>query len=100
MEAPFPSFTSGRPEKQDNWSWGCAHKEKHKVGVIEEELWKLVRRGLDGVWVFHTLYCCRVASLVERTQPMWKYNGPSDPDRVSPEELPDDKVWSRLGRVL
>ena len=59
-----------------------------------------MRRGLDGAWVFHTLYRRRVAPLAERTQPMWKYNGPSDLDRVSSEELPDDEVWSRLGRVL
>ena len=52
----FPAFTGGRLEKQDSWSWGCAHKEKHKVGVIEEELQKLVKHGLDGVRVFHTLY--------------------------------------------
>ena len=38
VEAPFPTFNGGRPEKQDSWSWGCARKEKHKVGVIEEEL--------------------------------------------------------------
>jgi len=36
--APFPVFTGGRPEMQDSWSWGCAKKEKHKVGVIKEEL--------------------------------------------------------------
>jgi hypothetical protein len=36
--APFLAFTSRRPEKQDSWSWGCARKEKHKVGVIVEEL--------------------------------------------------------------
>ena len=68
--APFPVFTGGRPEKQDSWSWGCAKKEKHKVGVIEEELWKLVKRGLNGVRVFHTLYHRRVTPLAERTRPM------------------------------
>ena len=31
---------------------------------------------------------------------MWKYSGPSDPDRASPEKLPNDNVWSRLDRVL
>ena len=31
---------------------------------------------------------------------MSRYSGALDPDRVSPEELPDDKVWSRLGWVL
>ena len=31
---------------------------------------------------------------------MWKYSGPSDPDRAPLEELPGDEVWSRLGRVL
>ena len=93
-------FTGGRLEKQESWSWGCAKKEKHKVGVIEEELRKLVKRGLDGVWVFHTLYRSRVAPLAERTQPMWKYSGPSDLDRASPEELSDDEVWSHLGPML
>ena len=31
---------------------------------------------------------------------MWKYDGPSNLDRASPEELPSDEVWSRLDRVL
>ena len=31
---------------------------------------------------------------------MWKYGGPTDPDHASPEELPNDEVWSRLDRVL
>ena len=31
---------------------------------------------------------------------MWKYNGTTDPDRASPEELSNDEVWSRLDRVL
>ena len=68
--------------------------------IIEAELQKLVRCGLDGVRVFHTFYRRRVASLVERSRPMWRYGGPSDPDRASPEGLPDDEVWSRLDRVL
>ena len=62
-EAPFPEFTGGRPEKQKSWSWGCARLERHKVEVIEEELRKLVRSGLDGVRVFHTLFHRRVAPL-------------------------------------
>ena len=60
--------------------------------IIEEELWKHVWRGLDGVWAFHTLYHRRVAQLAERMQPMWKYGGQSDPDRVSLEDLLDDEV--------
>ena len=31
---------------------------------------------------------------------MWLYSGPLDPDHASPEDLLDDEVWSRLGRVL
>ena len=70
MEASFPAFIGGRPEKQDSWSWGYARKEK-MVEVIEEELRKLVRGGLDGVRVFHTLFRRRVTPLAERTRPMW-----------------------------
>ena len=52
------------------------------------------------MWVFHTIYRHRVAPLAERTHPMWEYGGRSDPDRASPDELPDDEIWSRIGRVL
>ena len=31
---------------------------------------------------------------------MWMYGGWLDLDHVSPEDLPDNEVWSRLGRVL
>ena len=84
MEASFPAFTGGRPEKQDSWSWGCSRKEKKKVEIIKEELRKLERRGLDGVRVFHTLCHHRIAPLAERSRPMWRYDGPSDPDRALP----------------
>ena len=50
--------------------------------------------------VFHTLYHHRVAPLAERTHPMWTYGGRSDLDRVSLKELPDDKIWNHVGRVL
>ena len=70
------------------------------MGVIEEELRKLVKRGLNGVRVFHTLYHRWVMPLAERTWPTWLYSGSSDPDRASLEDLLDDEVWSHLGRVL
>ena len=92
MEAPFPPFTGRRPERQESWSWGAASRLKKKVEIIEVELQKLVRRGLDGVRVFHTLYCRQVAPLAERAQPIWRYHGLSDPNRASPEELPNDEV--------
>ena len=68
--------------------------------IIEAELQKLVRRGLDGVRVFHSLFHYRVAPLAERTRPMWKYNGPTDPNHALSKELPNDEVWSHLDRVL
>ena len=68
--------------------------------IIEVELQKLVRHGLDGGQVFHTLYRHRVAPLAERVWPMWRYGDPSDVDRASLEELSDDEVWSHLDRVL
>ena len=100
MEAPFPVFTGRRPERRESWSWGPFRREKKKVEIIKAELQKLVRCGLDGVRVFHTLYRHRVAPFAEREWPMWRYGDPMDPDRASPEELPNDKVWSRLDRVL
>ena len=59
-----------------------------------------MKHGLDGVRVFHTLYRRRVTTLAERRRPMWLYGGPSELDRASPEDLPDDEVWSCLGWVL
>ena len=60
--------------------------------IIEAELQKLMRRGLDGVQVFHTLFHRWVALLAERMQPMWKYGSPTDPNRTLLEELPNDEV--------
>ena len=51
-----------------------------------------MKDGLDGVRVFHTLYRRWIALLAERARLMWKYSGPMDPDRASPEELPNDEV--------
>jgi hypothetical protein len=31
---------------------------------------------------------------------MWEYTILTDPDRVSPEEMPDDEVWSWVELVL
>ena len=64
------------------------------------ELQRLVRHGLNGLWVFHTFFRHWVAPLAKRTRPMWEYSDPMDPDRASPEELPKDEVWSCLDRVL
>ena len=61
---------------------------------------ELVRHGLDGVRVLHTLFRRWVTPLAKRTRPMWKYNGLTDPDRTSPKELPNNEVWSRLDWVL
>ena len=80
--------------------WEAREAEKLVMGlrplremeVIEEELQKLVRSSLDGVRVFHTLYRHRVALLAKRSWSMWRYDGLSDPNRASSEELPDDEV--------
>ena len=92
MEASFPSFTGRRPERRDSWSWGPSSQEKKKLEIIGEELEKLVKQGLDRVRVFHTFYRHRVALLAKRTRLMWMYNGPTDPNHVSSEELASDEV--------
>ena len=91
MEAPFSSFTGRRAKRWDSWSWGPSSRQ-NKLEVIGAELQKLVQQGLDGVWVFHTFFQCRVAPLAERTWSMRMYNSPIDPDHASLEELAKDKV--------
>jgi len=59
-----------------------------------------MQHGLNGLRVFHTFFRHRVVPLVERTQLMWEYSGPTDPDRASLEELSRDEVWSYLDWVL
>ena len=71
--------------------WGPTGRQT-KLEVIEMKLQRLVQHGLDGLRAFHTFFRHRVTPLVERTRSMWEYIGPMDPDRVSPEELPKDKV--------
>ena len=79
---------------------GPTSLQNKKLEIIGAELQKLVKQGLDGVWVFHTFFRHRVTPLAERIRPMWMYNGLTDPNRTSPEELPNDEFWSRLDRVL
>ena len=62
-------FTGKRPERRESWSWGPTHWQ-NKLEIIETELRRLVRHGLDGLWVFHTFFRHRVTPLVERTRPM------------------------------
>ena len=59
-----------------------------------------MQHGLNGLWVFHTFFHCRVAPLAERRRPMWMYSGSTDPESASLEELAKDEVWSQLDRVL
>ena len=59
-----------------------------------------MRCGFDEVRVFYTLYHHRIALLAKRTRSMWEYDGRSDPNRVSPEELLEGEVWSHVGRAL
>ena len=59
-----------------------------------------MQHGLDGLRVFHTFFCHRVALLAERSRPMWMYSSPIDPNRALPEELVKDEVWSQPNRVL
>ena len=51
-----------------------------------------MQHGFDGVRVFHTFFHRWVTLLAERTQPMWMYTGPTDPDHASLEELVKDEV--------
>ena len=51
-----------------------------------------MKQSLNRVRVFHTFFRHQVALLVQRTWPMWMYNGLTDPDHVSPEELASDEV--------
>ena len=65
---------------------------QNKLEIIETELQRLVRHGLDGLRVFHTFFHHRVTPLAERTRSMWEYFSSMDSDRASPEELPKDEV--------
>src|SRR4051812_4019056 len=40
-----------------------------------------------------------LADLQHRASPMWKYEGPNDPTRCSPQELDADDLLTRLQRV-
>ncbi|RLM48871.1 hypothetical protein C2845_PMPSC055782 [Panicum miliaceum] len=94
-EAPSPKFHGERPVKDASWSWGTSTPEKALVKAMKEIIQShVVKEGLNGVRLFHTMRERRVMPLVERMRPMWLYSGPSDPDRVYAKELPDDKVWS------
>jgi hypothetical protein len=61
---------------------------------------RVTEDGLDGVWLFSTIFSRRVVSLAVRTTKIWEYTSLTDPDRVSTTAMPDDEVWSWLDMVL
>ncbi|RLM60390.1 hypothetical protein C2845_PM14G08130 [Panicum miliaceum] len=71
------------------------------MAFLERALRKhITEEGLDGVRLFSTIHTHRVVPLAMRTTKMLEYTGPADPNRVSPEEMPDDEVWSWVELVL
>ncbi|RLN07939.1 hypothetical protein C2845_PM11G04950 [Panicum miliaceum] len=96
-EASFPKFKGKRPAKDTSWSWGTPTPEKALVKALEGIIWNhVVKEGLNGMRLFHTMRERRVTPLAKRKRLMWLYFGPSDPDRLFAEELPEDEVWSWL----
>ncbi|RLN13215.1 hypothetical protein C2845_PM09G12780 [Panicum miliaceum] len=68
---------------------------------MKEIIWeRVVKAGLSGATLFYTMCEWRVMPLAEQRKQMWLYYGPSDPDQVFVEELPEDEVWSWLLMVL
>jgi hypothetical protein len=86
--------------KKDSWTWGVLTAEKERVGFIEGKLKERVAKGLDGVRLFGTILSLWVIPLAKKMSKMWEYTGPTDPNRVSPEVVSDDEVWSWLEMVL
>jgi hypothetical protein len=71
------------------------------VALLKVVLWKrVVEERLDGVRLFSTTREHRVIPLTVRTTTMWEYARTMDPDRVSPEVVLDDEVWSWMELVL
>ncbi|RLM52731.1 hypothetical protein C2845_PMPSC055482 [Panicum miliaceum] len=92
---------------------GCASSEaeqldlgpptpkKGRAAFLERALRKCsTEEGFGGARLFSTIRARRVIHLAMRTTRMWQYTSPADPDRVSPEEMPDDEVWSWVELVL
>jgi hypothetical protein len=80
---------------------GFPTPEKGRMAFLERALRKhITEEWLDGVQLFSTIHERRVVPLAIRTTKMWEYTGLTDPDRVSPLEMPDDKVWFWLELVL
>jgi hypothetical protein len=73
---PFPSFTGACPVRKDSWTWGRPTAEKERAEVLEKVLWKCIMEdGLDGVWLFGTMFSHRVIPLAIRTTKIWEYTG-------------------------
>ncbi|RLN19182.1 hypothetical protein C2845_PM02G17080 [Panicum miliaceum] len=90
-----------RPVKQNSWTWGPSTSEKGRVAFLERALRKRIpKEGFNGVRLFSTIRARRVVPLDMRTNRMLEYTSPADPNRVLPEEMPDDEVWSWVELVL
>jgi hypothetical protein len=69
---------------------GVLTVEKEHMGFIKGKLKDRIAKGFDRVQLFGTILSRRVIPLAKRMTKMWEYYSHTDPDRVSPEAVPDD----------
>ena len=61
---------------------------------------KLKKIGVTGDSVVYSFMCRRIPPLQKRVHPGFRYCGPNDPSRFSPEKLTEFEVFKRVCRVL
>jgi hypothetical protein len=75
-------------------------KDTYTLQPMCDILQSLLRDGLMGRYLLRTFIDYRVQPLWWREVTMWRYSGPSYPDRTFSAKLADVEVDTRVQRIL
>lgn len=90
----LPPHFGGGPELLRSWTSLDAISNDTKL--LLDATTRLKDRGLKGIHIMRTWVELRVLPLQARTELMCTYRGPTDPSRVSPDELGEEELRCRL----
>ena len=103
MPKPSPYFShdlAALPTPLPIWKRKLSAAERTALRPVLARVAVLNQLSLTGNCIVASFLRRRVQPLMQRVHLGFEYTGPSDPSRLAPEELPEEVILERLGRIL
>lgn len=99
----LPEFVADKPLRKTNaWAHSLSKEEKASIKPLLttiSDLLKSLGKDAGGVHLIATFIRMQMQPLRARIRPMWEDQGPSDPTRMSSDELNDEEVVQKVKAI-